>query len=112
MAVSPPLSTYPPSGGFFWGGGTPEARTFCAYMGILGEGYFENSPDDQWAMFVDDPSDTEWDFLEGHDLWIWVCGFTPRGKLRDLIREADNYATRIVVYDKLKGDRLPITRYL
>ena len=107
----PPPNIAPSSGGLFWGGGTPDARTFCIYIGILGEEYFENSPPDQWAMFVDDPSDTEWDFLDGHDLWIWVCGFTPRGKIRDLVKEADHYATRILIYDKLNEERLPLARY-
>ena len=108
----PPPNIAPSSGGLFWGGGTPDARTFCIYIGILGEEYFENSPPDQWATFVDDPADHEWDFLDGHDLWIWVCGFTPRGKIRDIVKEADHYALRILVYDKLNEQRLPITRYV
>ncbi|MDP6735839.1 MAG: hypothetical protein QF732_05020 [Nitrospinaceae bacterium] len=112
--ISPPDHCPPFGAGIFpfWGGGTPDKRTFCAYVGILGEGYFESSPWHQWAMFVDDPDDTEWGFLDGHDLWILVCGFCPRGRIRDLVAAADNYAKRIIVYDKLKGERLPLARYV
>ena len=110
----PPLVIPPaPQGrGFFWGGGSPENRTFCVYLGILGEGFCDSRPATQWAAYVDDPDEVEWRFVSGHDVWIWICGFCPRRKVRDVIEAVDPYAEKIVVFDRLEEKTLPVASFL
>ncbi len=115
MPGNPPPLVIPPvpqdRGVFLWGGGSPDHRTLCVYLGILAEGYFESAKN-QWAIYVDDPADLEWNVVDGHDVWIWVCGFCPRRKIRDVINAVDPFVEKLTVYDRLTQETISPLKFL
>mgnify|MGYP006083287267 FL=1 len=88
-----------PRGPYVWGGGADDHRSIRIYAGKASESAWLRRPANAMSVWVGDfPLQYRYDFVEGHDVWIFLDGFIKREDVTAISNACEDAgAERIVV---------------